>query len=128
MFCFNYSKTIIVSCLCHFPIKTPYWSFVPRGSGMNFHPHILPMPSLQIAKYWMLPIPCVSVMQHCINYCVASFLRLPPVKEKDAICNPVVMSVLSVCNWNALQKAYRPHRPAAVVQPVAMPHDVTSFY
>jgi len=28
------------------------------------------------------------------------FLHLPPVKAKDAICNPVVMSVLflSVCN------------------------------
>jgi len=33
------------------------------------------------------------------------FLRLPPVKAKDAICNPVVMSVrLSVCNWNAWAK------------------------
>jgi len=49
------------------------------------------------------------------------FLRPPPVKAKDAICNPVVMSVLlsiclSVIGMREMrgQRAYRPRRLAAV--------------
>jgi len=54
-----------------------------------------------------------------------NFWRPPPVQSKDALCNPVVMSVvLSVCNrnaWNARAKNLWAAQwwPAAAVQPVA---------
>jgi len=56
----------------------------------------------------------------------------PPVKAKDAVCNPNVMSVLSVIRMRE-QRAYRLHRLAAVMASgsgAATRHapDVTGYY
>jgi len=84
---------------------------------------------LQICSCSVLIMLCFHMC--CTACCVAFFVSVL-VKAINAIYNPVVMSVLlSVCSQNALNvwaKSLLPLQPAAAVQSLATPRDVTSYY
>jgi len=80
-------------------------------------PHPISVAVLIIVSGWMLSLSsvtcccnCCKLFAHPLSAEYIILFHLPPVKAKDVVCNPVVLSVcLSVC-----KRAFRPHSLAAM--------------